>query len=209
MNRNRFGIFAVLSIASLAAGAVHAEQGAGTLSAVRGTVQVEHAGVTATAAVGSTVAAGDTVLVGPGSEARLDTADGGVFSMGADTHFKVVQYAYNAAGPSAAVYRVDEGTVHSTTGAIGKHPGDNFLMSTPTGEVRPHGTDYQVHQGAEGMTVSVFSGFVTISNANGVVTVKAGEIAYSGNHSSSFQIGAIIDTQPGAFPPVIIYASAS
>ena len=94
------------------------------------------------------------------------------------------------------------------TGAIGSKPGDNYLMTTPNGEVRPHGTDYQVHQSAEGLTVSVFSGYVTVTTSNGAVNVQAGEMVYAGSHSSGLKVGAIIDTQPG-FPPVIIYASAS
>lgn len=216
MNRiRRTGYRAVIAAVCLAAWAARADAVgvAGQVSDVVGNVQIEHAGAMTPAQEGATLAAGDSLVVGVGSHAHFKTADGAVFSLMSDTRFTVAQYQFDpgsggARPAAAALYRVDHGVVRTTTGSIGKNSGDNYLMSTPDGDVRVHGTDYQVEV-RDGLAVTVFRGLVTVSNDSGSVNVAAGQLTYTAGRKYPLHVNLVIDVQPGSWPPLTIRASAS
>ena len=208
-------VIATVCLAGLAACAARADAVgvAGQVSDVVGNVQIEHAGAMTPAQEGGTLAAGDSLVVGVGSHAHFKTADGAVFSLMSDTRFTVAQYQFDpgtsGARPAAsALYRVDHGVVRTTTGSIGKKAGDNYLMSTPDGDVRVHGTDYQVEV-RDGLAVTVFQGLVTVSNETGAVSVSAGQLTYTAGRKYPLHVNLVIEVQPDSWPPVTIRASAS
>lgn len=193
---------AALAVAAVA-GADSAVVQAGTLASSAGSVQVERNGQSTALPAGSEINAGDMIHVGGSSSAQLKTADSAVFELGSDTDFKIDSYSNPANAPGTAKYTLGKGVMRTVTGMIGKHKGDNYMVTAPEADIRVHGTDYSAQEGG-GLLVIVYAGAVTVSNDTGQIEVTAGQYVFVGSRKGPLHWKNLDDINIEINIPIII-----
>lgn len=192
MNRHFFWVLALTSSLAWADG---------TLKDVKGEVKVDGK----VAVAGSEVLSGASVKTGPAARATIRFDDGQVIVLGANTEFKVRQYAYSKADSSKDNIVLDlfRGTLRAISGALGHRNPNKFALYTPTATAGIRGTDFlsivTEFKGQDGVvrqqvTFAVKNGKITVSTKAGSLTLGQGQAVVT---SPS---GAITQVPIGSLP---------
>ncbi len=161
----------------------------GTLTHLSGSVSVQKTdGTRLSGTVGAKVSEGDITITGGNGYARLEMTDGGEIVLRPNSQLKVESYRFHPDKPAddSFVFRMLKGGMRTVTGFIGKRGNqDAYELKTPTATMGIRGTRYdlRVCQSdcgalADGTYLAVRFGAMQASNAQGSLTVAAGQVAY-------------------------------
>lgn len=186
MKRHIFWIFALVSSVAWAGG---------SLKDVQGDVKVN----AQAAAMGSKVDAGSMIKTGPASRATIRFDDGQIVVLGANTEFKVREYAYSKEDPSKdnIVLDIFRGSLRAISGALGHRNPNKFALFTPTATAGIRGTDFLT-------TVLDYVGQDGVTRQQAFFSVKGGQIEVS-TKAGKLPLGkgqAVLTTPSGAITPV-------
>ncbi len=99
------------------------------------------------AATGTLVQSGDTIRVGPASNAQIRLADESIVGLRPGTIFRLDEFAYSGQGDGNArsLFTLLKGGFRTVTGAIGRlHSRERYAVRTPTATIGIRGTHYTV-----------------------------------------------------------------
>lgn len=130
------------------------------------------------------IRSGDLIRTGSDGRVQLRFTDGALISIQPDSDFRVERYAFDARS-ERGFFELARGAVRTVSGRIGKRDRDDWRLTTPTATIGIRGTEFSVEEvvclksacapGVEpGLTVSVVSGRVAVSNRGGAIEVPAG-----------------------------------
>src|SRR6266513_837719 len=99
------------------------------------------------AATGTLVQSGDTIHVGPASNAQIRLADESIVGLRPGTIFRLDEFAYSGQGDGneRSLFTLLKGGFRTVTGAIGRlHSREHYAVRTPTATIGIRGTHYTV-----------------------------------------------------------------
>ena len=99
------------------------------------------------AATGTLVQSGDTIHVGPASNAQIRLADESIVGLRPGTIFRLDEFAYSGQGNGneRSLFTLLKGGFRTVTGAIGRlHSREHYAVRTPTATIGIRGTHYTV-----------------------------------------------------------------
>jgi ferric-dicitrate binding protein FerR (iron transport regulator) len=131
----------ILSLAGAAPLLAQASGVAGSLSSVSGSVQLQRAGATTAAGVGTPVNIGDRVITGAGGHAVVTLTDGSTLELGESSNLAIDSHALAPAGGRAGTQvSLFSGVVRSIVNATAGTP--NFEVHTPNAVAAVRGTRF-------------------------------------------------------------------
>src|SRR6267378_2455367 len=97
------------------------------------------------AATGTPVQSGDTIHVGPASNAQIRMTDESIVGLRPGTVFGIDAYEYSAQAEPRSIFSLLKGGFRTVTGAIGRlHSRERYAVRTPTATIGIRGTHYTV-----------------------------------------------------------------
>ncbi len=97
------------------------------------------------AATGTPVQSGDTIHVGPASNAQIRMTDESIVGLRPGTVFRIDAYEYSAQAEPRSIFSLLKGGFRTVTGAIGRlHNRERYAVRTPTATIGIRGTHYTV-----------------------------------------------------------------
>lgn len=128
---------------------------------------------------GSEVSPGDAINTAAGARVQIRFTDGGYVSLQPNTQFRVDEYQYEGKsdGSEKGFFSLVRGALRTITGAVGKVNRDNYKVATPAATIGIRGTGYNA-QLAEGLTISVTDGIISLTNKGGSLIITQGQSAY-------------------------------
>ena len=179
----------VIAFLALVSGATADAAVIGRVLVAVGEVSASRAGQAINLGTGSPVEDGDTIRVGPASNAQIRFNDEGIVALRPQTVFRIEEYNYNGRqdGLEKSVFNLIAGGMRTVTGLIGKLNRGNYQVRTPTSTVGIRGTNYNlVHCDAgclnkdgsrapTGTYGGVFDGRIGVENQSGEKTFGAEE----------------------------------
>src|SRR6267378_1550491 len=97
------------------------------------------------AATGTPVQSGDTIRVGPASNAQIRMTDESIVGLRPGTVFRIDAYEYSGQGEPRSIFSLLKGGFRTVTGAIGRlHNRERYAVRTPTATTGIRGTHYTV-----------------------------------------------------------------
>jgi hypothetical protein len=201
----------LLALAALLPAAAGAQGIAGRFLAAAGTVTIERGLQALPAAVGTTVIAGDTLRVGPQSNAQVRFTDDSVVALGPDSAFRVSEYAYESVSTSAqrVVFTLVAGGMRTVTGLIGKANVGNYRLQTPVAALGIRGTGFSACQDCTSTDGEFLPGTsVSFSEGAGYLRTDAGELELVAGQSAYARDATSLPIRTLAFPQLRQQASA-
>lgn len=135
----------LLALLALLAPALACAQ-AGRFLLAAGEVSIQRGGAQVRAAVGTPVERGDTVTVGPASNAQIRFTDESIVSLRSGTVFRIDEYFYSGKvdGQERTLLRLIKGGLRTVTGWIGRSNRERYEVQTPTATIGIRGTHYTI-----------------------------------------------------------------
>src|SRR2546425_3411543 len=97
------------------------------------------------AATGTPVQSGDTIRVGPASNAQIRMTDESIVGLRPGTVFRIDAYEYSGQAEPRSLFSLLKGGFRTVTGAIGRlHSRERYAVRTPTATIGIRGTHYTV-----------------------------------------------------------------
>ena len=97
------------------------------------------------AATGTLVQSGDTIRVGPASNAQIRMTDESIVGLRPGTVFRIDAYEYSGQAEPRSIFSLLKGGFRTVTGAIGRlHSRERYAVRTPTATIGIRGTHYTV-----------------------------------------------------------------
>jgi len=97
------------------------------------------------AATGMPVQSGDTIRVGPASNAQIRMTDESIVGLRPGTVFRIDAYEYSGQAEPRSIFSLLKGGFRTVTGAIGRlHSRERYAVRTPTATIGIRGTHYTV-----------------------------------------------------------------
>ncbi len=188
----RFALSLSLLPLLLAASGTAQAQVIGRVLIAVGEVSASRGGQAINLGTGSAVENGDTIRVGPASNAQIRFNDEGIVALRPQTVFRIDEYNYAGRqdGAEKIAFNLIQGGMRTITGLIGKLNRNNYLVRTPTSTVGIRGTNYNLVQcdascvnrdGSRppaGTYGGVYDGSIGVSNQSGDKTFGAEEFFY-------------------------------
>ena len=110
-----------------------------------GDVAVERGPAEIRAATGTPVQSGDTIRVGPASNAQIRMSDESIVGLRPGTVFRIDAYEYSGQAEARSIFSLLKGGFRTVTGAIGRlHSRERYAVRTPTATIGIRGTHYTV-----------------------------------------------------------------
>jgi hypothetical protein len=128
-----------------------ADDAAGVVKTVKGTVQIERSGASSGAAIGSEVYGKDRIVTGPQSSVGITLRDTTQLSAGADTILDLNKFAFNTTTHDGVLdASVKRGSLAVISGKLAKANPDAVRFSTPTTTLGVRGTEFIIEVGDKG-----------------------------------------------------------
>jgi predicted CXXCH cytochrome family protein len=129
------------------------------------------------AAKNEVISSNTEVNTGDKSYAVLKFEDGQIVTMQANSTFHVTEYRYDPkqVENSNIIFSTIKGGMRFITGLIGQHNHKAFRLSTPNVTISIRGTDFVVATAGNSFYSQIKSGSVSMTNAAGTVSFKAGQ----------------------------------
>jgi hypothetical protein len=148
MRLQSFKYLSVLICGCVALADAVAEDAAGVVKTVKGTVQIEHAGNHTSAAIGSDVYSRDRVVTGPESSVGITLRDTTQLSAGANTTLELNRFAFDPTTHDGVLdATVKHGSLSVIDGKLAKAKPDAVRFSTPTTTLGVRGTAFIIEVG--------------------------------------------------------------
>src|SRR5438552_3151 len=97
------------------------------------------------AGTGTLVQSGDTIRVGPASNAQIRMTDESIVGLRPGTVFRIDAYEYSGQTEPRSIFSLLKGGFRTVTGAIGRlHSRERYAVRTPTATIGIRGTHYTV-----------------------------------------------------------------
>ena len=97
------------------------------------------------AATGTPVQSGDTIRVGPASNAQIRMTDESIVGLRPGTVLRIDAYEYSGQAEPRSIFSLLKGGFRTVTGAIGRlHSRERYAVRTPTATIGIRGTHYTV-----------------------------------------------------------------
>src|SRR5437667_6289574 len=97
------------------------------------------------AATGTPVQSGDTIRLGPASNAQIRMTDESIVGLRPGTVFRIDAYEYSGQAEPRSIFSLLKGGFRTVTGAIGRlHNRERYAVRTPTATIGIRGTHYTV-----------------------------------------------------------------
>lgn len=110
------------------------------------------------------VGIGERIETGAGGHVHVRFVDGGLVSVRPESRLWIQDYRPAGAGGAAGIrFKLERGTVRSSTGRWGEAERDRYRLNTPIAGIGIQGTDYLVQASSEATRVAVFSGAVIVA----------------------------------------------
>ncbi len=168
----------------------------GKVGTITGEATATHTdGTTVSLARGAPVFTGDVVETGPGATLGLVFVDKTTFALTENARMVLDELIYNpSTNEGSSIFSLVKGLFVTITGEIAKANPADVTIKTPTANIGIRGTEFgcSFEVGA-GMTCTVFSGQISVSNAAGQVILDV-----PGLTTQVFSF----DTPPG--PPIVL-----
>ena len=165
-----------LLLIALTAPALHAGAACGLVLATAGHVQIQRDNITLEASRKTELHVDDEIHTGDNARAQLRLADGTVTTLGANTGFRIQQYAWHENNEPADVkLELVKGAFRSVTGKALDIAGSQFTVQTPVGVIGIRGTDFWGgYLDGNAVDVLLIDGkhAVEITNASGTVRLE-------------------------------------
>jgi hypothetical protein len=140
-----------LACGCLAAADALADDAAGVVKTLKGTVQIERPAGNAGAAVGSEVYGSDRIVTGPQSSVGITLRDSTQLSAGANTILDLNKFAFNTTTHDGVLdATVKRGSLAVISGKLAKANPDAVRFSTPTTTLGVRGTEFIIEVGDQG-----------------------------------------------------------
>ena len=141
----------ILACGCVAAGDALAADAAGVVKTVKGTVQVERAGASSGAAIGSDVYSSDRIVTGPESSVGITLRDDTQLSAGANSILELNKFAFNTTTHAGILdASIKRGSLAVISGKLAKANPDAVRFSTPTTTLGVRGTEFIIEVGDKG-----------------------------------------------------------
>jgi hypothetical protein len=128
-----------------------AADAAGVVKTVKGKVQIERAGGSSGAAIGSDVYSSDRIVTGPESSVGITLRDTTQLSAGANTTLELNKFAFNSTTHDGVLdATVKRGSLAVISGKLAKANPDSVRFSTPTTTLGVRGTEFIIEVGDTG-----------------------------------------------------------
>lgn len=133
--------------------------------------------------VGDDVYIGDILSTGKSGGLEITMVDQGIFTLGAETSFVVIDYTFGQ-GPTNAVVELLRGAMDGATGLAGKNAG--LTVKTPVATIGIRGTKFFVGEEKDGYSIAHWAG--------GGVAVKnyGGEVLLQGANTGTFVSSEVV-----------------
>ena len=141
----------ILACGCMAGANALAADTAGVVKTVKGTVEIERAGGSSGAAVGSEVYGSDRIVTGPESSVGITLRDTTQLSAGANTILDLNKFAFNTTTHDGVLdATVKRGSLAVISGKLAKANPDAVRFSTPTTTLGVRGTEFIIEVGGNG-----------------------------------------------------------
>ena len=185
----KFATIAALGLlCALHAGMALAQETAGRVLVVAGNLTIERGAERVAAKVGTEVRAGDTLVVGPLSNAQVLLTDQSIFSLRPDSSLKLSEYAFKDKAPEAqrGFFDLTKGGLRTLSGLIGKAKPDNYRVTTATAVIGIRGTHYSLVICADDCrdasgTLAANGTYGAVTDGRISVTNQTGETVFGAN----------------------------
>ncbi len=128
----------------LTAGAALAQDPAGRVKTVKGTVYIEREGRRELALVGAGVRQADTLVTGPDGAVGVTLADDTLLSAGPNSVLQIERFMYEPNQPGSLEAALTKGTLAVVSGRIAKQAPDAMRVKTPSAILGVRGTEFVV-----------------------------------------------------------------
>jgi len=128
----------------LTAGAALAQDPAGRVKTVKGTVYIEREGRRELALVGAGVRQADTLVTGPDGAVGVTLADDTILSAGPNSVLRIERFMYEPNQPGSLEAALTKGTLAVVSGRIAKQAPDAMRVKTPSAILGVRGTEFVV-----------------------------------------------------------------
>src|SRR5882762_8326070 len=164
------------------------------------------------AATGTPVRSGDTIRVGPASNAQIRLADESIVGLRPGTIFRLDEFAYSGQGDGneRSLFTLLKGGFRTVTGAIGRlHSRERYAVRTPTATIGIRGTHYTVVH-CDNDCGGVDRGSISNGTYGGVTDGRIEVVNQTGEHefaANTFFYVATASTAPQNLiaPPNFLY----
>jgi hypothetical protein len=141
----------LLACGCMAAADVFAADAAGVVKTLKGTVQIERAGGSSGAAIGSEVYGSDRIVTGPQSSIGITLRDSTQLTAGADTVLDLNKFVFNTTTHDGVLdASIKRGSLAVISGKLAKANPDSVRFSTPTTTLGVRGTAFIIEVGDKG-----------------------------------------------------------
>ena len=182
----------------------------GTLTHLSGQVSIERVdGSKVVATPGMQVGPGDMLITGDKGFVRMGLSDGGEMVLRPGSQLKIEQYFFDKDKPTddSFVFNVIKGGFRAISGLISKRGNkDAYKAKTPTAVAVIRGTQYDLRVCAAdcgslpaGTYVAVKFGAISTGNAQGNLSIKAGQVGFTPPNAPPVQLPR--DPGVGFTPP--------
>jgi hypothetical protein len=125
-----------------------AADAAGVVKTLKGSVQIERAGGSSAAAIGSEVYGSDRIVTGPASAVGITLRDTTQLTAGANTILDLNKFAFNTTTHEGVLdASVKRGSLAVISGKLAKANPDSVRFSTPTTTLGVRGTEFIIEVG--------------------------------------------------------------
>ena len=140
-----------LACGCLAVADALADDAAGVVKTLKGSVQIERRAGNAGAVVGSEVYGSDRIVTGPQSSVGITLRDSTQLSAGANTILDLNKFAFNTTTHDGVLdATVKRGSLAVISGKLAKANPDAVRFSTPTTTLGVRGTEFIIEVGDQG-----------------------------------------------------------
>lgn len=128
----------------LTGGAALAQDPAGRVKTVKGTVYIQREGRRELALVGAGVRQADTLVTGPDGAVGVSLADDTLLSAGPNSVLQIERFMYEPNQPGSLEAALTKGTLAVVSGRIAKQAPDAMRVKTPSAILGVRGTEFVV-----------------------------------------------------------------
>src|SRR3989454_1887432 len=162
------------------------------------------------AATGTPVQSGDTIRVGPASNAQIRMTDESIVGLRPGTVFRIDAYEYSGQAEPRSIFSLLKGGFRTVTGAIGRlHNRERYAVRTPTATIGIRGTHYTVVH-CDNDCGGADRGSISNGTYGGVTDGRIEVVNQTGEHefaANTFFYVATANTAPQSLiaPPNFLY----
>jgi len=195
----------VLSLPFMA-GAAYADVHAGQVTFSIGESFIERGEVKQPVRKGDSIHSGDVLRTSNNGHVHIRFADDSRVSVRPDSLFRIVEFVYDPADPTASTvrFKLDQGDVRSISGEAAKAARERFRLNTPLVAIGVKGTDFVTQVDTQSTRIYVNQGAIVSSPfTNGCSMAGLGACAGADARELSAEMGKLLVYKTGQVAPML------